>query len=64
MIADFMTALETAIRCRSDVRLIEAYDILAAAPAETRRAHNPWKLPASLSHAGATHDIGIIPDKV
>ncbi len=64
MIADFMTTLESAIRCRRDVRLIEALDILAAAPAETRRAQNPWKLPASLSHAGAMHNIGVIPDKV
>jgi hypothetical protein len=64
MIADFMVALEIAVHRRSDVRLIEPADILAAAPAETRRAKNPWTLRAGLSHAGATHDVGIIPDKV
>jgi hypothetical protein len=64
MIADFMIALESALHCRRDVRLIEAQDVLAAAPAETRRAQNPWKLPASMRHAGVTHDIGVIPDQV
>jgi hypothetical protein len=62
-IADFMTARESAVRCRSDVQLIEAQNILAAAPAETRRAHSKWKLPASMSLAGATHDIGSSPTK-
>jgi hypothetical protein len=64
MVADFMIALEIAIRRRSDVRLIQPADILAAAPAETRHAKNPWNLRASVSPAGITHDIGIIPDKV
>src|SRR5205807_3245189 len=36
----------------------------SGAPVETRRAKNPWNLRASLTYAGATHDIGIIPDKV
>jgi hypothetical protein len=64
MIADVMVALEIAIRRRSDVRFVAAEDILAAAPEATRRLRNPWKLSATLKHAGAAHAIGIIPDKV
>jgi hypothetical protein len=64
MIADVMTALECAIRQRTGVRLILPGQILAGAPAETQRAQNPWKLRATVSYAGTTQQIGIIPDKV
>jgi hypothetical protein len=64
MIADFMVALEISLRRHSNVRLIEPSGILATAPAETRRATNPWKLSATVTQDGNAHDIGIIPDKV
>jgi protein involved in plasmid replication-relaxation len=62
--ADLAIAFEWSSRRTSSVRLIEASDILAAAPDATRNASNPWALPARISHSGGTQDIRVIPDKV
>ena len=62
--ADLMVSAEMAARRTGNVRLIEPRDILAAAPQTTRRADNPWALPARITHAGITLDIRLIPDKV
>jgi hypothetical protein len=62
--ADLNVALEIAVRRRYDVRLLEPQDILAGAPQSTREARNPFALPASISMAGTTHDMSVIPDKV
>jgi hypothetical protein len=65
MIADFMVALECAVRRRSDLELIHPVAILAGSPSQTRRAQNPWKLSATINHpGGSAYEIGIIPDKV
>ena len=62
--ADLMVSAEIAARRTGTVRLIEPRDILAGAPQLTRRADNPWALPARITYAGVTQDIRLIPDKV
>lgn len=64
LIADLMVSAEIASRCAGNVRLIDPRQILTAAPEATRRADNPWALPARIIFAGITHDIRLIPDKV
>lgn len=63
-IADFQVALHRAARERGDVQLLCPEDILAAAPAETRAARNPFLLRAKLSYQGWTREIGVVPDLV
>ena len=63
-IAEFQVALHRAVRDREDVQLLYPDDILAAAPAETRAARNPFLLRAKLSHQGWTREIGVVPDLV
>jgi hypothetical protein len=62
--ADVSIGFEIATSRRDDVRLIEAYDILATAPETTRSSRNPWALPARITHAGHSHELHVIPDKV
>jgi hypothetical protein len=62
--ADFMVALELACRHHGRVRLIEAEDILAQAPEATRRRKNPLGWNVAVTHAGESHTLGVIPDKV
>jgi hypothetical protein len=62
--ADLAIAFELASRRGDAVHLIQATDILASAPEATRNAQNPWALPARITHAGHTHDLHVIPDKV
>ena len=53
LIADFMVALECAIRDRSSIRLLRARDIAAA---------NPWTMTATVP--GEDDDFAVTPDKV
>lgn len=62
--ADLSVGFELAAMRRRDIRLIDADNILAASPEATRKARNPWALPARITHAGHTHDLHVIPDKV
>lgn len=62
--ADLSIGFEISAFHRRDVRLIEADEILATAPEATRSSGNPWALPARITHAGHTHDLHVIPDKV
>lgn len=64
LIADLMVSAEIASRRAGNVGLIEPWRILTAAPEATRRAANPWALPARIFFAGISHDIRLIPDKV
>ena len=64
LIADLMVAAQIATRRAGNVCLIEPFDILKAAPERTRRLKNPWALPARIVHAGISHDLALIPDKV
>lgn len=63
-IADLMVAAQIATRRAGNVSLIEPADILKAAPERTRQLKNPWALPARIVHAGISHDLALIPDKV
>src|SRR6185312_15940111 len=63
-IADFQVALHRALQKRDDIQLLRAEYILAAAPATTREARNPFLLRAKLSDHGWTREIGVVPDLV
>lgn len=64
LIADVMVAAVCATRAHPDVRLIDACQILAAAPATTRSADNPLKLRTRVHHAGKAIDLAVVPDAV
>ncbi len=63
-IADFQVALHRAAQDHCDTQLLSPDDILAAAPAATREARNPFLLRAKLSHQGWTREVGVVPDLV
>lgn len=63
-VAEFMVRMETDLRQRNDVELIEPATILAGAPEALQRAKNPWSLTARVQHNGAEHQVGTIPDYV
>lgn len=62
--ADLTVAFEIACRGKGDVELIAPENILAGAPEATRKALNPWALPAKIVHDGTSHSVRVIPDKV
>ncbi len=62
--ADVMVAAECATRSRPDVLLMNAHEILAAAPETTRNAANPFKLKTRAHHDGNLVDLAVIPDRV
>ena len=63
-IMDFYVALQLAARSAADVRLIHPEEIIAAFPDQTLAERNPFALPVKLSHQGAVHEIGLVPDLV
>ena len=63
-IVDFSVALQRATGARRDVQFIHPNDIIAAFPEQTRAARNPLSLRVKLSHQGAVHKIGLVPDLV
>jgi len=63
-IADFQVALLHAVRERGDIQLLHASSLLAAAPAATGAARNPFLLRAKLAHQGWTREIGVVPDLI
>ena len=63
-IVDFSVALQLATGARRDVQFIHPNDIIAAFPEQTRAARNPLSLRVKLSHQGAVHEIGLVPDLV
>ena len=63
-IVDFSVALQVATGARRDVQFIHPSDIIAAFPEQTRAARNPLSLRVKLSHQGAVHEIGLVPDLV
>jgi hypothetical protein len=62
--ADVMVAAERATHALPDVRLMEAQQILAAAPETTRNAANPLKLKTRAHHEGNVIDLAVVPDRV
>jgi len=63
-IVDFSVALQLATGARHDVQCIHPNDIIAGFPEQTRAARNPVSLLVKLSHQGAVHEIGLVPDLV
>jgi hypothetical protein len=64
LVSDVMVAIACAVRSRSDVRLIDADQILAAVPPAARHAPNPFKLKARCVHDGKALELSVIPDAV
>jgi hypothetical protein len=63
-VADVMVALEVACRNHGSLRLISAEEILEGAPAETRRARNPFGWSVNAEHNQERVSLGVMPDKV
>jgi hypothetical protein len=61
-IMDFYVNLQCAARKRSDVQVIHANDLAATLPAPAVTARNPFALRVKVSHQGAMHEIGVVPD--
>jgi DNA-binding Lrp family transcriptional regulator len=64
LIADVMVGLAVGCRANGRVRVIEPGEILAHAPAATRRRRNPIAWNVRVVHERERHTIGVIPDKV
>lgn len=62
MTADFMVALECALRSHSDVRLLHAVEIIDDVRRATGFEHHSWTMTALVP--GADTEIGVTPDKV
>jgi len=58
-IVEFQVALERAVRAQPDVRLVDAAELLADAPEETR---SPFALHAKLARQGVQQLVSVIPD--
>jgi len=63
-IMDFRLALQVAMRDRTDLRLITADELTAAFPDQSYNPSNPFALRVTVSHKGARHEIGLVPDLV
>ena len=63
-VMDFYVALQIATRDRADVQLIHADELVASFPDQSFSATNPFALRVRVSHQGAVHDIGLVPDLV
>jgi DNA-binding Lrp family transcriptional regulator len=61
-IVEFLVALQLATADRRDVQFIHPDDIVASFPEHTRSARNPLSLHVSLTHLGARHEVGLVPD--
>jgi hypothetical protein len=61
-IMDFYVSLQRATQNRRDVRLVSPEELVAAFPEQTRSARNPFALRVNVSHQGAMHEIGLVPD--
>jgi DNA-binding Lrp family transcriptional regulator len=61
-VMDFYVTLQCAARSRSDVRIIQASELVAKFPDQRVNARNPFALRVRLSHSGVLHDIAVVPD--
>jgi Replication-relaxation len=61
---DFLVAMQLATRDRTDIHFSSPAETIAAFPEHTRAAPNPLRMPVKLSHKGAMHEIGLVPDLV
>jgi DNA-binding Lrp family transcriptional regulator len=63
-IVDFYVSLQRGVRHRTDIRLIDSDDLIAACPEQTRNCRNPLALRVDISHNGNVQEIGLIPDMI
>jgi Replication-relaxation len=63
-IADVRVALTTACRVHGGVTLQESKLLIEGLPEATRADRNPWSWRVRIQHAGAVHEIGVVPDYV
>jgi len=63
-VAEVMVAFEVACRRREGVRFIPPDEVLAGAPAETRRLRLPFRWQVEVRHGGKPHRLGVEPDRV
>ncbi len=63
-VAHFLVDLEVSSRLRSDVSVIPFDDILAAAPAETRRSRTPMSWPVPVQWSSGRAAINVVPDAI
>jgi hypothetical protein len=63
-VAEVMVAFEIACRHREGVRFIPPEEVLAGAPAETRRLRLPFRWQVEVREGGKPYRLGVEPDKV
>jgi hypothetical protein len=63
-VAEVMVAFEVACRSREGVQFIPPEEVLARAPAETRRLRLPFRWQVEIRQGGKSHRLGVEPDKV
>lgn len=63
-VAEVMVAFEVACRAHEGVRFIPPEEVLAGAPAETRRLRLPFRWQVDVRHDGKPYRLGVEPDKV
>jgi hypothetical protein len=63
-IVNFQVALQRAVALRSDVRLLQMKDMIAASRQPSQASRDPFALRAKLSHRGTTREISVVPDVV
>ena len=63
-ITRFLIDLEVFSRSRHDLSIIPFEDVLAAAPAETRRSRNPMRWPVPVQWSSGRAEINVVPDAI
>jgi hypothetical protein len=63
-VADVMVAFEVACRSREGVRFISPEEVLAGAPASTRRLRLPFRWQVEVRVDGRAHRLGVEPDRI
>lgn len=61
---DFYLALKSSARKRTDVRLVDADELVASFPDQPISRRNPFELRANITHKGPRYNIGVVPDLV
>jgi hypothetical protein len=63
-VAEVMVAFEVACRSREDVQFIPPEEVLAGAPAPTRRLRLPFRWQVEVRQEGKPYRLGVEPDRV
>jgi hypothetical protein len=63
-IANFQVSLERAVRIRSDMRLLQPEELIAATRQPARVGRDAFTLRGRVTYRGRTHESGVVPDLV